>query len=535
MKKILAFASLALLALACSKEDNAPKGMLLNNDGDKTVFYASFEKPGVSNAPGTKVYADEDLSLLWNEDDRISIFNKRTFNEEYAFIGEDGDNSGSFEPVPYTGFSAGNDLELIYAVYPYLSRTQINNAGTKITVNLPSVQTFKEHSFGIGANTMIAVTDSYYLSFKNACGYLKFRFYGNNISVSSITLEGNNGEKISGKAYVFPMQGGSPTIEMDITATGSITLNCSDPVTLGTSSTDFTEFIFVIPPTTFSNGFSVRIIDDLGRFFEKSTTKSLTIARNKMESMGVMKVSPNYNYVQFEDANFKSYCISNYDTDGDGEISFAEAENITRIDIYTQNPDIASLKGIEYFNNLAYLRCRGRDSTSRIGKLTYLDLSSNHALQTLSCNNNQMTSLDVSGCPALLTLNCQNNQMSSLDLSGCPSLQSVKCYTNLLSSLDLSTNTALSYLDCANNQLSALNLTACTSLTELACRENDLTSLDVSHNLALKKLNAWPQNGTLATVVKKAGKTISYYYVNSIGGWTKINPSSYGTTIVEVD
>ena len=53
-----------------------------------------------------------------------------------------------------------------------------------------------------------------------------------------------------------------------------------------------TEFVFVIPPTTFENGFKVTVIDEAGDVFEKSSSRSLAISRNKMESMGAMKVTP---------------------------------------------------------------------------------------------------------------------------------------------------------------------------------------------------------------------------------------------------
>ena len=51
---------------------------------DDVVFYATFER---SAMPATKVYANEDLLLRWTADDRVSIFNKITYNQEYRFSG----------------------------------------------------------------------------------------------------------------------------------------------------------------------------------------------------------------------------------------------------------------------------------------------------------------------------------------------------------------------------------------------------------------------------------------------------------------
>ena len=44
---------------------------------DDVIFYASFEQPSEE----TKVYVNEDLYLRWTADDRVSIFNKLTYNQ----------------------------------------------------------------------------------------------------------------------------------------------------------------------------------------------------------------------------------------------------------------------------------------------------------------------------------------------------------------------------------------------------------------------------------------------------------------------
>ena len=142
----LFFLLIPVLALvACTSEyDN-----MLNNarraersTGDDIVFYATIE--GSDDAdPKTKVYADERLRVLWNADDRISIFNKKTCNQEYKFMGEDGDNAGSFEAVGTIG--EGNGLPSIYAVYPYAPETSIDGDGL-ISFSLPAEQTYLGNS-----------------------------------------------------------------------------------------------------------------------------------------------------------------------------------------------------------------------------------------------------------------------------------------------------------------------------------------------------------------------------------------------------
>lgn len=505
MKKILLFAVATLTLFACSKEDDAPEDKLLTPNGQKSVFYATAEGTPAAN---TKVFADENYKVLWNKNDRLSVFNKKTINDQYAFLGEDGDTGGRFELVSGSNTTSGTGLEHVYGVYPYSENNQINSDDNKITVYLPSEQTYKENSFGIGANTMVAVTDDTYLPFRNVCGYLRFRFYGDDISISSITLEGNNGEKIAGKAVVTPVLGGNPTIEMDGTASGTITLNCPEPVTIGNSTTNYTDFIFVVPPITFSNGFKVCIVDELDRIFEKSSIQSLTIARNKIESMDIIKVTPSY--IEFEDANFKAYCIANFDTDEDGEINYSEAQNVARIDVYTQNPDITSLKGIEVFKNLTYLKCGGRSSNS--GKLTSLDVSNNKSLKTLWCYYNQLTSLNVSSCSALIDLDCSYNQLTSLDISNNTALTSLNCRSNKLTSLNVSNNIALQKIECTSNQLTSLDLSNNTALTTLYCIANQLSNLDVSNITTLRIITC--QNNHMTSLNVSGCTSLTTLYCN---------------------
>ena len=489
MKKILLFAAIAMmLVISCNKEDEVTGRP---DYGKKSIFYASAEATSI---PESKVYADENLMVLWNENDCISIFSNANVNDKYMFDGEDGDNGGGFsfeeegiEP------SAPIDLGHIYAVYPYSADTQVSGDSSQpiITVNLPAEQLYKEHSFGLGANTMVAVTDGNFLGFKNVCGYLKFRFYGDDLRVKSVTLEGNNGEKIAGKAYITPSISSAPTVEMDNAATTSITLNCPSPVTIGSSTAEATEFIFVIPPTTFEGGFKVTVTDQTGVTFEKSSTRSLTISRSRMESMGAMKVDiiPDYSnlFVDFEDANFKAYCVENFDTNNDGEISYAEAFEVTRIDVITSKPYIRSLRGIEFFKNLTYLACNGENPTYK-GLLTSLDVSNNTKLTALYCNFNRLTSLDVSNNTLLTELSCINNSLNSIDVSNNSALTILLCNKNNMTSIDVSNNTLLTTLWCGSNKLTSLDVSNNNALTELSCANNKLTKLDIRNNMALKTL-----------------------------------------------
>ena len=150
------------------------------------------------------------------------------------------------------------------------------------------------------------------------------------------------------------------------------------------------------------------------------------------------------------DSGFWVWAVTQYDANGDGELSQGELDAVTLIDC--SGLGLTSLDGV-----------------NRFGNLTLLD-----------CSYNQLTSLDVSGHTALTELYCHNNQLTSLDVSGCPALKELSCGGNRLTSLDVSGYTALIWLYCDSNQLTSLNVSGCNALTVLWCTGNRLTSLDVS-------------------------------------------------------
>ena len=155
---------------------------------------------------------------------------------------------------------------------------------------LPAQQAYKSHSFGVGANTMATVTDNNFLAFKNVGGYLSLRLYGDNVSVSQITIQGNNGDKIAGKASISMPLGGTPTVTMDASATDAISIVCDPVVKIGATAETYTDFWFVIPPVTFEKGFTITVTDEKGWTFTKSTSRSFTVTRNQLDWMNALKV-----------------------------------------------------------------------------------------------------------------------------------------------------------------------------------------------------------------------------------------------------
>ena len=285
-----------LLLMGCSKGTVNPVETL--PDKEEFVFHATI----ADEANGTKTMLNEDMEFLWNEDDEISMFRASTYNREYVFDGMDESESGDFyeinSPEERGVVFSEKPMDRNYAVYPYMSSKHIAlSSAAVLTIDLPDVQTYRENSVGPGANVMTAVTedaDSRNLVFKNVCGYLKIKLYGDDVVLQSVTITSQGGEKLSGRAKIPLVYGKVPAIEMQTSKTNDyVTIRSEEGITLGSTKETATAFWFVIPPTTFSSGFTLSATGFYGGTFSKSAPLKFSVERNKYYDIAALRVSLN--------------------------------------------------------------------------------------------------------------------------------------------------------------------------------------------------------------------------------------------------
>lgn len=277
MKCLYFFASL-LIFTSCAMSDLETSALITEEQTEGKIFHATID----NDESTTRVYIDENIHILWNAKDKITLFEGTTRNKQYQFMGEDGDNAGEFEFVK-AGFGTGNDLDQYFALYPYSSTTKYvygEDEGVEdyIRYTMPDEQTYKESSIGENANVMVAVTadlDDFDLRFRNVCSYMRVKLYGADQTVGSVVFQGNNNEKIAGNFAITPVYGSTP--QMRVMGTGtSITLNCKDGVKIGSSKENATEFWLVVPPIICSKGYKVTV----NGFYGGSQTFEITSSRN---------------------------------------------------------------------------------------------------------------------------------------------------------------------------------------------------------------------------------------------------------------
>jgi hypothetical protein len=119
--------------------------------------------------------------------------------------------------------------------------------------------------------------------------------------------------------------------------------------------------------------------------------------------------------INIPDATFRAYCLSNFDTNKDGKLSFSEAAAAKTIDV--GRTAVASLEGIQYFTGLTMLEC----SFCKLEGT--LDLSTLKSLISFQCGHNNLTKLILPNGGSLQRLQCDHNRISALDLMRCGPLE----------------------------------------------------------------------------------------------------------------
>ena len=239
--------------------------------------------------PGTRTFLDENLNVLWNAGDEITVFRNTRSNHRYVFKGKDGDASGSFKYVPGTP-SYEVSADYIYGVYPYDAATTLDAQG-RIAVTIPSEQEYAQNGFAKGTNVMVAASEEPILHFKNLCGYVEIKLYGKDLAVKTLALKSNGQEFIAGDVLVSVKPDEAPTFEYNGPGETSVTLTATEPVVLGTTEAEATSFWFMLAPSVLEEGFTLSILDDDGEvIFEKVTEKSQEIERSNVFSMKAVEV-----------------------------------------------------------------------------------------------------------------------------------------------------------------------------------------------------------------------------------------------------
>ena len=159
------------------------------------------------------------------------------------------------------------------------------------------------------------------------------------------------------------------------------------------------------------------IVSMLGCNNVKQDAKYIDVSHNQKENVDSLKGG---------DDKHGKRAAEVIDTDGDGKISAAEAEQVLVLKIGKIDAD--ALLELHRFPNLERLEIREVDAP-------LLDLSKNRKLKHLICCGCNITVLDLSQNVALEYVDCSSNQLTTLDVSKNTSLDNLYCDYNPLTTL----------------------------------------------------------------------------------------------------
>ncbi len=484
MKRTNIFIKFATLAasvtmVACTEEEHVTEALTITGTIESPITKTALYGPDAGGVYKT----------VWKANDEIAIFSGESVSSQFTkhkLLSGDGTNTGQFSAIGVTS----NDMLAIYPASIAVSRN-----GTLATINLPEVQNYVEENIPENAYPMYGNYKNGTLKFVNVCSILKIPMYGD-VTVKSITFTPNSDLiKVSGRAVI---DWSERVMTMYSPSYTSVKLDCGVGVKLTDTETDFH---MVVPPFRYVDGFTLTIATDQGDVV-KTLKSTIILDRSVLYPIEAFecKVDEGKDNIVFEDANFKAYLIENFDKDNDGEISFDEALDITKISINTVN--VKSLSGIEHMPNLTFLDCNGPFSwdsergkyVGEGGQLESLDVSHNPKLGSLYCGFNKLTNLDVSNLTSLTRLFCDYNKLTSINLDNTVSLRQLKAYNNNLTYINLRNSKNLTYVDVENNQLQSLDIRQNLNLTYLDCDNNKIPSLDISNNVNLTTLSCYLNN-----------------------------------------
>lgn len=282
MKQFMLLAGTVMTVLSsCSKQAEPVEADA--SGSKKVVLYAGTET--ISSVEDTRVYFSDwsTYQLYWANQDKISVFvddNNYEFTNT-ASAGTSATFEGSIEPSSsYT------------ALYPYnSSATLISNV---VSTTFPAAQSAVADGTDKEALVAVAVSDgNNNLHFKNVYGIVKFEIVDDD--VTSVALEGNNGEVLAGDvditlgstpSYVVT---GNPSTEIVLTPDGRSTFVTGD-------------YAIAVLPVSFTHGFKL-IFTHTGSIksaIKVTADESFTVARNG---------GLNAKEMEFESTDYKYYYI----------------------------------------------------------------------------------------------------------------------------------------------------------------------------------------------------------------------------------
>ena len=370
---------------SCAADDELAEHKEYDGGGIKsfTSFTATLDE-----VAGTRAYLDAEATngirrVHWNLSDVIYVYSDTDPElKKYEMTSLSEDDQAVFTGEEVTG-------NKFYAVYARNREITIDDDNYNI---LHFSRAGMTSTYGFHG-PLVAITTGNTLSFKQVIGIIHVTV-GNINTIDRVSFRGNNNERIGGKGYV-DMSESHPILRLDEDAS---TISYSQ-IFNDSFDDKYTDIYICIPTTVFEDGFSVCITgkdsNDKEFTIDKTFNSRLEVKVGTISRFSLVDVSAELEaqgsdeIIVFADPEVKQICVENWDTNGDGELSYKEAAAVTEIgQIFLRNADIKSFDEFQYFTgvtSIGYGAFRGCSSltsmiipegVTSIGNSAFLDCSS---------------------------------------------------------------------------------------------------------------------------------------------------------------
>jgi hypothetical protein len=303
-----------------------------------------------------------------------------------------------------------------WAVYPYNASNSCD--GQSVTLSVSSSQTAKAGGFANKTFPAIAKSRSFGLAFYNVCGGVRFSLTQE--GVKEVVFQGQNDEDIAGKVKVAFVEG-VPTVQEITEGEKTITLTAPGD---GSFETGKWYYITIIPGTL-SEGFKMTFNTDT-QYATLKASNAKTIKRGVFGSLADADEDLIYkdrgdepepdpeDIISFKDPIAKYACVEKFDTNGDGEVSYAEAAAATSLSgLFTDWNTVTLFDEIRFFTGITSTQ----NVFTGLKNLKHITIPDN--ITTLGTFQN-CAALDTVALPAAL------NALPASCFEGCTALKSVK-------------------------------------------------------------------------------------------------------------
>ncbi len=277
---------------------------------------------------------EDGKSIWWSPGEEINIFCGSGFAGHFISTNTEASSSATFKGclTVLTGkIEQVNASADYWAIYPYNEKNSCD--GNSVTLTLSAMQsgipgTFEEKFF-----PAVARSSTLDLQFYNVCGGACFSV--TRPGVIKVIFKSNNGVPMAGKVKLGFGEDRRPQI-LEISEP-------SDSVIIRAPNGGFVpgvKYFAAMLPNTHSEGITVSL-RTVGKIAKKQLKNTITVRRAAFGLLENIDEGIAYVYggnnpdgiIDFADSGVKSSCVNAFDTNGDGELSYAEAADV--IDIST--------------------------------------------------------------------------------------------------------------------------------------------------------------------------------------------------------